>query len=707
MTNSLNQDDLELITEESDRYQATHEAIVCEAQKKGRQYEENEALARELTSQIVTTHRDEDKQALQSDESVAHGLTKLRLEQNRSLKLLLEQPYFARVVYCESDKSTEFKLGLASFPEQRIIDWRKAPLSKLYYDYEEGQSFDTEIAGRERQGSIELRRAYQGKRNTLSQIDLNDRSYVLSRGQWSRYQRIKAGTFSLKDKEKIRELLKNQDRLATAQPTEETGYLGQILSLLSPEQFCLISTETHKPVIIQGSAGTGKTTVALHRLAWLLYEGNSAARPEQSIVLVYNKSLAAFVGHVLPELGVDKVKVATYHDWALDIVNTTQNLTLNHPVTDVPEEIVAHKTGLGLVDEIVAFCVSSKNSESAVDVLMAYYGCVLERHQKREIDLGSPLVHYLSEQVLKQRLDVCDLALLLHIIHVRNQAYRATKHPTSLDYLVVDEAQDFSPGELKTIFYALSDMNNLTMAGDLGQKILSQNRAGDWETLLSQSGLTGIDVLNLRVAYRSTYQIYEMAEFIRDPGLSDEELKLKPKFGPEPVLTKCHAFLDAIDCVANWLDSVLVENRATIGAIICKTGVEARQVYDALIKQGVRGIRLGDMTHFEFTPGITITDIRQVKGLEFSTVMLFNPSQKNYSIHSMLDRNLLYVAVTRASFRLDMVCHDTPSDLIPHFIYVNDLTAIAENFDDKPLFSNVDQDVGEEEQTGDDARDED
>ena len=145
MTDKLSKQDQELIQEECERYAQTHVCITQEMKKKSRQLISNDEQARELTSQVVSTRQDEDKQALLSDEHVAHGLTKLRLEQTRALSLLLEQPYFARVIYQEDGKNIEFKLGLASFSEQRIIDWRKAPISKLYYDYDEGRRSRTTV----------------------------------------------------------------------------------------------------------------------------------------------------------------------------------------------------------------------------------------------------------------------------------------------------------------------------------------------------------------------------------------------------------------------------------------------------------------------------------------------------------------------------------------------------------------------------------
>ena len=310
----------------------------------------------------------------------------------------------------------------------------------------------------------------------------------------------------------------------------------------------------------------------------------------------------------------------------------------------------------------------------------------------RRIPGSGQIRSYLDRQCQKGNYDVYDLALVLNILYKRDGYYRSAKYPAFLDYLVIDEAQDFTVAELEAILNALEDKTQLTLAGDLGQKILENRDFGTWEDLLGEIGMGHVDVLNLQVAYRSTYQIYEMAEYVRDPHLNEDDLKLTPKFGPEPTLTKCSTYVDATRETVKWLDDLKRVNPHSVSAIICKSASLARHVYDSLLKAGARGIRLGDAGHFEFSPGITVTDIKQVKGLEFHNVLLFNPSADQYRKENVYDRNLLYVAVTRAAFKFDIVCCEEPSPLIPDFIQTIDLTQDILD-EDKPLFSDRDQDL--------------
>ena len=660
----LNQTDLDVIADEENRYVSVYDAVSKAVQTTARNLQEDERHSRDLTQQMVKTRNEEEKQFLQSDEYVAHRLVRMRLDQANALSDLTKQPYFARVVYNENDRDVEFKLGVASFPEQRIIDWRKAPISRLYYDYEEGEEYEDEIGGREREGTIKLKRAYRGKRDRLTGIELKDSSYSYSRGEWRKEKKELHKPFTMKDKEAVRELLKkNQDEVHWDELDD--GYLSQILSLLSPEQFRLISSDLDKPVVIQGAAGTGKTTVAMHRLAWLLFEGNSEVRESQSLVVMFNQVLVEYVRNILPSMGIHGVPIASYFEWVQDILETSLGCQLSIRFWNVSAKVARWKSDFATVGKLQSF-LKSYGDDQVVEALFAFY-----QNQK---ELTHKHAQYLKDQARGKYLDSYDLALLLRVLQKNGVHLRSKKFPVNLDHLLVDEAQDFTLLELKTLTESLNDLNQLTLAGDLGQKILENRDFGTWRELLDQLDLGHVDVLNLSIAYRSTYQIYELAEHVRDPNVSSEELKLHPKFGPEPQLTICHNFSESLTLVQKWIEEIININQKTIGAIVCKTSQEARKLYESLLKNGVRGIRYGDRQHFEFTPGITVTDVRQVKGLEFQALLLFNPSSKTYQAGNAHDRNLLYVAITRAIHKLDMICYERPSRMIPKFVSYFDIT---------------------------------
>lgn len=576
--NSLTDDDKNTIADEVARYATAHKQVKAAVSLKAVQLKEDQTEARELTARRVAETREEEKQAILSDESVAHGLAKLRLEEANALAHLVEQPYFARVITKEGARTIEFRLGLASFPDQRIIDWRKGPISRLYYDYNEGEEFDEEIQGQERHGVIALKRGFRGQEGELSGIEMKDRSYVRSRGQWHHQKKNQGAEFSLKDREKIREFLKNADTASYSRLEGDSGYLPQILSLLTPEQFALISNDTESPLVIQGAAGTGKTTVALHRLAWLLFEGREGPKAKETLIIVYNHALAQYIKFVLPSLGINDVRIATFQEWQAD--------------------------------------------------------------QKRQP--------------------------------------QDRKFPSRLGRLLVDETQDFSIEQIRIMIDALDDTRHLILAGDLGQKIIEGSDLKTWPEMLDKIGVAGASVINLNTAYRSTYQIYELAEFIRDPSVAHDDLKMMPRFGPEPLLTICNSEADALRVAKEWIEDVQLLSRESTGAILCRSALTARDLYQGLSRQGCHGIRQGSSAHMDFTPGITIAAVSDVKGLEFRNVLLFGVSEKYYPLHDKLSRNLLYVGVTRAEARLDLVCDEAPSAILPEFLERRDLTQLAD-----------------------------
>lgn len=675
MSHELNENDKTLITEEVERYQAVHKHIQKKMSEKIHELQDNQKLARSLTAQIVAEQREEEKQALQSDEHVAHGLAKLRLQQSDSLGNLFEQPYFARVIYQEKNREIEFKLGLASFPEERIIDWRKGPISKLYYQYEEGDEYDDEIAGVERQGVIKLKRGYRGELHELFTIETKNQTYTKNHGQWNKQQKFQNVVFDLKDKEKIKALLQTSNGESFSRLENDNGYLPQILSLMTPEQFRLISLTLDKPLVIQGSAGTGKTTVALHRLAWLLFEDNSPAKEENSLVMMFHQTLAKYVKHVLPGLGIKNVKIATYQEWARDIIQTSITQKINFFNQDVPAQVALFKSRYDIFSLFENFLKNQdlKNTDFAL-LWKNFYQSAEIKTKLNELSSAWSLQKYFDWQQDKQIFDNNDLAFLLQYIYQKQGYYSSRLFPSILDHLVIDEAQDFTLAELKTLLHALNDINQLCLAGDLGQKIVEHRDFGTWQDVLKEFGFDGTDIINLNVAFRSTHQIYELAEFVRDPLLKEDDLKLIPRFGPEPTLTMCSSESDALLQVKNWIEMVRGLQPQSVAAVICQSSLEARRIYEYLLKASVHGVRLGNWQDFEFSPGVIITDVQQVKGLEFRSVLLFEVSEKNYPQASKRSQNELYVAITRAELRLDFVCYNEPSALLPDFLVRKDLT---------------------------------
>jgi hypothetical protein len=259
------------------------------------------ARARTLTARMVATRRVEDRAMMASDEAVSHALKDKKQAELEGIHKLIEKPYFARIILEEEadgkNKTIEYKLGTAANPDCRIIDWRKAPISKLYYEYREGDEYSEEILGRERNGRVALRNTVDIEKSKLRRISCRFGNFALQGDKW-----VSTG------------------QAVRSRSASSSGELPGIVSLITADQFKTITEEADTAILIQGIAGSGKTTVALHRLAWLLHENNSDLKPEECVVIVLSNALKKYVSNTLPSLGISGVKVQIFSEWCRETV---------------------------------------------------------------------------------------------------------------------------------------------------------------------------------------------------------------------------------------------------------------------------------------------------------------------------------------------------------------------------------------------------
>ncbi|BBH19973.1 DNA helicase [Paenibacillus baekrokdamisoli] len=231
-----------------------------------------------------------------------------REERQQRLEVSEKEPYFGRIDFQEPSQQEPKPLyiGKAGVAHEKttellVIDWR-APVASLFYAFSGGEApVSYESPDGDIEGTVHLKRNLMVREGKLERlVD----SYV--RGQEEE---------SVTDEFLLYRLGESKD-----------NKLRDIVSTIQQEQDRIIRTEKNKAVFIQGVAGSGKTTVALHRLAYLLYRYAGSIRAERMVIFAPNRMFLDYISGVLPELGVGDIVQTTYTEWALDQLQQTVRL---------------------------------------------------------------------------------------------------------------------------------------------------------------------------------------------------------------------------------------------------------------------------------------------------------------------------------------------------------------------------------------------
>lgn len=246
-----------------------------------------------------------------------HTLNAVRAQRGRGVSGSVDPktPYFGHLRVEEGGKRRDVLIGARSYLDTRagirIVDWRHAPVSKIFYRYAEGDNYEEELGDRFVEGDVVVRRTVSIVDGALVRVSAPQGTFVKGKdGVWSR-QQARTARLRTDKKPTLGGAAQREDRLLPA-----------IASLLDAAQYELVTRPGAGLLTIQGSAGSGKTTVGLHRAAFLAFHDPARFRADKMLVIVPHEALKHFVGHVLPSLGVEGVRVDTFAAWSKPIVST-------------------------------------------------------------------------------------------------------------------------------------------------------------------------------------------------------------------------------------------------------------------------------------------------------------------------------------------------------------------------------------------------
>ncbi|SEN20752.1 HelD family protein [Halomonas caseinilytica] len=609
------------------------------------------------------------------------------LSRRKKLEKLQQSPYFGRFDFVQQGSVKPIYIGIHHFHddlagESRVHDWR-APIASMFYEVETGpasyESPEGHVAG-----EITLKRQFRIKGDEI-ELMIDSDVHVVD------------------------DVL--QEELSRA---SDEG-MKNIVATIQRDQNAIIRNDEAQALIIQGVAGSGKTSIALHRIAYLLYRFKDNLSSEDILIISPNRVFSDYIGNVLPELGEETVNQIGMEDLADELLDGQyrfetffeQTTTLLEKNDETMKARLRYKASPEFLDDLDRYAGHIEaNRFSAEDLWIArrlvpawlleevfrkhrhlptnerlkqvsweiekkignQYHYDLEPEERKQ--LKEAIKNMLRQSTLREtykgfydwlelpelfkpasrgRLEYADVFPLIYL-KMRLEGIRSSWR--NVKHLLIDEMQDYTPVQYAVIGRLFSCKK--TILGDAFQSVnpYSASKADEIRRVMRQSRC-----VTLNKSYRSSLQITRFAQRISpNPDLEPIE-----RHGQEPDVIRCRTRKEemaAIDAMAR--DFLQGGEHNTLG-ILCKTQKQAKKVFEALDGQFDRLQLLGEHSH-AFGRGIIVCTAHMAKGLEFDRVIVPDATVRHYATE--MDRNLLYVACTRAMHRLVLTHTGSPTPFL-------------------------------------------
>ena len=627
------------------------------------------------------------------------------------LEKMIKSPYFARIDFKFDDEDEFEKIYIGrsslrknSYQEMYVYDWR-SPIASVFYRFMTGEAFYDAPCGRVT-GELNLKRQYEIKNGILEYFFDSDVQIV---------------------DEFLRQLLSQNT----------TAKMKAIVETIQHEQDVVIRDMENDLLMVQGVAGSGKTSIALHRAAYLMYQGLQTKLSANNIMIISPNSIfEQYISNVLPELGEDNVISSVFEDILSELLNGRkiqsrndflENLIVNSKYKEISRNSIEFKTSSFFREILDQFLIDIPRQWIEFEDVYYEGKCVVSGQILKDKILGRPetplgikleqLEDYILEQIfgtgkgrghkeeknlIKQeiqkfiKIDIVELYKILF----SNEAYfysllqnsnpsqnikniwKYTKENLEADSLyyddaiaiaylyfkiygtnkyknikqvVIDEAQDYYPLQYE-IFNLLFSNAKFTILGDMKQTLAKKEDISFYEQIQKILNKKKSSLIMLDKSFRCTNEILNFSlKFIEQSS----QIKSFNRNGDSPkvyIADNSEIFIDEIVkeiklCQEKGFQSI---------CLICKTEKNSTYLFNKIKhKLDIQLIKNGSVSDLQ---GVFILPVYMSKGLEFDAVLICDADSQNY--HDEDDKNLLYVACTRALHKLSLFCENEVSPLI-------------------------------------------
>lgn len=656
---------------EEKRLDKTIDIIRKKISSLGAELYEDEEKALEFKKFLWDSHTEMDPTELRtmmSNNDVEISIMMSRGTYLQKLYKVQNKPYFGSITFeDETNKPNNIYIGITHVEENLnyyVHDWR-SPICSLFYDYELGKA-EYEAPIGIIKGNITKKRQYTIEDAKLINVFDNEINI---------------------DDELLQQVL----------ATESNEKMKNIVNTIQKEQNKVIRNTSDKNLIVQGIAGSGKTSVALHRIAFLLYK-IKYLNSKNVLIFSPNKVFSKYISNVLPELGEENVKETSIHDFLLSHLkefkqietfstfienyyqkrNTNYNLTKYKLSDNIINDLKNYTNNLiettTFTDDIITrdITISKKELNYLLKTRYNHFPLFkrIEVIAEKLCDWNyegkytkKKSIEKLLRSILSLNKDYIEIynnffnskycELKTNELQIKNKKLIKYEDATIFIYLktmleginyntnilqvVIDEAQDYTKIQYQLLFQIFKNAS-FTILGDINQTI---NPYYKYETLnILNDILPSVKYIELLKTYRSSQEIIEYTNKI----LNLKHISAIRRPNNKPVIKRNNINNLKLNLI-NDLNILKKEYKSI--AIITKTDEETNAIYDLINKE--TNITKINQNSSEYKRDLVILPSYIAKGLEYDAVIIYTDINNYYTKE---EKYLFYVACTRAQNQL-------------------------------------------------------